>query len=350
MYHWLPEKLGNAGLGWSYLNIWQNSIANFTERVYECNLLAAETHYPRSWRIREPSNQGWLTGPSFSRPQPRADISFWLACLESGEGEKKPFIHDWRVIQLASSSEHSEHCHYPKQCESKNTFEGHQFQTNTCLKRQIFFGTKGCRRAGLGCGDCVRTVPPRHSVTSTAETIWDQRAPLPVLILNRMQKSWLTHYKSRLTHYNPLNNPLKNVRGFSYLNSEVDFPTLLGSWATGAGLGAAWIEKGLGLPWPVSFIDLPIENGDVSSIYLLKSKNTIKYVCKPGCWLIFHGYHASNCWCHWCSIKKKKIVKLPNSQSCCHVSSPFPPVPFALQRLEPENSWEPMGTPSILMK
>lgn len=47
---------------------------------------------------------------------------------------------------------------------------------------------------------------------------------------------------------------------------------------------------------------------------------------------------------------KKKIVKLPNSQSCCHVSSPFPPVPFALQRLEPENSWEAMGTPLILIK
>lgn len=268
--------LGNAGLGWSYLNIWQNSSANFTERVYECNLLAAETHDPRSWRIREPSNQGWLTGPSFSRPQPRADISFWLACLESGEWEKKPFIHDWRVIQLASSSEHSEHCHYPKQCESKNTFEGPQFQTNTCLKRQDFFWTKkGCRRAGLGCGDCVRTVPPRHSVTPTAETMGDQLAPLPVLILNRMQKSWLAHF-----------NPLKNVRGFSYLNTiwykfrggfpnswpswlKKKLPPILGSWVTGAGLGAAWIEKGMAAMahfvhrftywewW--CFIDLPIK-------------------------------------------------------------------------------------------
>jgi hypothetical protein len=36
------------------------------------------------------------------------------------------------------------------------------------------------------------------------------------------------------------------------------------------GLGLPGLRK-VWLPWPISFIDLPIENGDVSSIYLLKN-------------------------------------------------------------------------------
>ena len=142
MYHWLP-LFGKCWVGGGHT--WtsgKTQVPISPNGVYECNLLAAETHDPPQLADSgafKPRVADWtilFTPPTTCR-------HLFLTSLSWEWWMRKETLHS----RLARDST----CQFERALRTlslseamwiKNTFEGPQFQTNTCLKDRLFWTKK----------------------------------------------------------------------------------------------------------------------------------------------------------------------------------------------------------------